>query len=300
MILPSLSGGHGVSPGGFWYSWAEEPLLTAGVFGLVAAYFIGLNRLHKEAPSFDFPTWRVWCYLGGVLAFCIALLSPVAAYSEELFSMHMVQHLLLLLTGPPLILVGSPFLPLMWALPRAQRKRVGQWLRPDRPLARLGHALTLPWVAVGLYVSAVAVWHVPRFYDAAQGRTFMHDLEHIMFYGTALLYWWPIVYPAKGRRRLSTGMAFPYLLPPFFEGMLIGALLTFTDRPLYKTYADLDINSIWGLSTLDDQQLGGLIMWVPGGMFFLIPLIGLLVRLLNDEDRTADNRRARMSPERTP
>jgi len=107
-----------------------------------------------------------------------------------------------------------------------------------------------------------------------------------MFYGTALIYWWPIVYPGKGRRRLSTALALPYLLPPLLEGMLIGVLLTFSSRPLYDTYAHLDARPVWGLSRLDDQQLGGLIMWVPGGMFFLIPLIGLLVRLLQDEERT--------------
>jgi cytochrome c oxidase assembly factor CtaG len=119
-----------------------------------------------------------------------------------------------------------------------------------------------------------------------------HDLEHAMFYGTALLYWWPIVYPGKGRRRLSTALALPYLPPPFLEGMLIGVLLTFAGRPLYETYAHLDTEPIWGLSTLDDQQLGGLIMWVPGGMFFLIPLIGLLVRLLQDEERKPYHRQA--------
>jgi putative membrane protein len=160
----------------------------------------------------------------------------------------------------------------------------GSSAAPGKPLARLGHWLTHPIVAVVLYVASVGLWHVPALYDAAQGRTFTHDLEHAMFYGTAMLYWWPIVYPAKGRRRLSTALALPYLLPPFFEGMLIGVLLTFSREPLYKTYAHLDANAIWGLSTLDDQQLGGLIMWVPGGMFFLIPLMGLLVRLLHEEE----------------
>jgi putative membrane protein len=284
MIIPLLSGGHGISPRGFWYSWATEPLLTVAVFGAVTAYGLGLSRLRTTAPEIDFPRWRVWCYAGGVLAFCIALLSPVAVSSEGLFSMHMVQHLLLLLVAPPLILMGAPFLPLLWALPTGQRRTVGRWMRPGHPFARLGHWLARPLVAVALYVASVAIWHVPAFYDAAQRRTVTHDLEHIMFYGTALLYWWPIVYPARGRRRLSTGQAFPYLLPPFLEGMLIGALLSLSNEVLYETYGHLDAQAIWGLNTLDDQQLGGLIMWVPGGMFFLIPLIGLLMRLFREEE----------------
>jgi len=169
-------------------------------------------------------------------------------------------------------------------------------MRPGHPLARIGHGLTQPVVAVVLYVGSVAIWHIPALYDAAQGRTFTHDLEHLMFYGTAFLYWWPIIHPAQGRRRLSYAMAIPYLLPPFLEGMLIGVLLTFTSRPLYQTYIGLDTSPIWGLSALDDQQLGGLIMWVPGGLFFLIPLLGLLIRLLNQEDREAQDAAGRRYP----
>lgn len=211
----------------------------------------------------------------------MALLSPIAIYSERLFFMHMVQHLLLLLIAPPLLLMGAPLVPSLWGLPTSLRRAVGRRLGPRGSLARLGHVLTVPGVAIALYVGTIAVWHVPAFYDAAQGRTFTHDIEHSAFFGTALLYWWPIIHPSGGRRRLSVGRAIPYLLPPFLEGMLIGALITFADRPIYRTYAEME--STWGLSALDDQELGGLIMWVPGGMLFLIPLIGLLAVLLRDE-----------------
>lgn len=280
-----FSAGHGISPRGFWYSWVEEPLLIIAVYVAVSVYVIGLRRLHREAPKYHFPKWRIISYFGGVLAFCIALLSPLAAYSEELFAMHMVQHLLLLIVAPPLILLGTPLIPALWTLPTEYRKRFAKLLRPGQPLGRMANILAYPMLAVAAYVICVAVWHVPNFYDAAQGRTFMHDLEHVMFYGTALLYWWPIVAPIGSNRRLKFGMAIPYLLPPFLEGMLIGALITFSDTPIYQTYQELDVNPIWGMGTLDDQQLGGLIMWVPGGMFFLIPLIGTLALLLRENER---------------
>lgn len=289
--IPLLSGGHGLSARGFWYSWAEEPLLVLMVFVGVAIYTIGVNRLRAASVHIKFPAWRQWCFYGGVLTIVVALLSPVAAYSEQLFFMHMVQHLLLLLVAPPLILLGAPLLPALWALPKSQRQTVARRLRPGQPLARIGHWLTQPAVAIAMFVVSVAIWHVPDFYDAAQGRTITHDLEHAMFYGTALLYWWPIIHPSKGRRRLSTGWAFPYLLPPFLEGMLIGALLTFAQNPLYQTYSALNERPVWGFNTLEDQELGGLIMWVPGGMFFLIPLIGLLVRLVSEEERNTSRRR---------
>src|SRR5215211_6309027 len=142
--------------------------------------------------------------------------------------------------------------------------------------------MTTPLVAAAAFVITIAVWHLPVFYDAAQGRSVTHDLEHLMFFSTALLFWWPIIHPAGGQRRLSYARAVPYLLPPFLESMLIGVLLTFAKRPLYRTYAEVAMP--WGFTAVTDQQLGGLIMWIPGGMFFLIPLIGLLMALLRQED----------------
>lgn len=198
--------------------------------------------------------------------------------------MHMIQHLLLLLIAPPLLLLGKPLAPILWGLPARGRQMLGRAMRPGRALARLGHILTTPLFAGAAFVITVAVWHIPVFYDAAQGRTITHDLEHLMFFGTALLYWWPVIHPAGGRRRLSFGLALPYLLPPFLESMLIGVLLTFADRPLYGTYAEMEMP--WGLTVVTDQQLGGLIMWIPGGMLFLVPLIGLLMALLRDEERS--------------
>ena len=203
--------------------------------------------------------------------------------------MHMIQHLLLLLIAPPLLWLGAPLVPSLWGLPATVRRRVSRRLKPDGSLARIGYAVTRPSVAIVLYVGAVAIWHVPAFYDRAQGRTITHDLEHLAFLGTALLYWWPVVHPSGGRRRLSVGWAIPYLLPPMLEGMLIGALITFADRPLYRTYAGME--PTWGFSAVGDQELGGLIMWVPGGMLFLIPLIGLLAALLQEEGNTTPVRR---------
>jgi cytochrome c oxidase assembly factor CtaG len=223
-----------------------------------------------------------------LLAIFIALVSPVSGYSEFLFSVHMVQHLLLLLVAPPLLLLGVPLLPMLWGVPDPVRRAVGRQLAPGRLLSRIGGVLANPVVAAACFVVTVGVWHIPKFFDAAQGRTLAHDLEHAMFMGTAVLYWWPVIHPAGGRRRLSYGKAIPYLLPPFLEGIVIGIFITFAETPLYETYADME--PTWGLSVLDDQQLAGLIMWVPGGMFFLIPIISLLVMLLNQEERNATSR----------
>jgi putative membrane protein len=280
-----LAPGHVDPDRPFWAAWPQEPLLLLGLSLTVCLYWLGWSRLSRVGSGQAVTTWRAAAFMAGSLAVGVALLSPIAAFSERLFFMHMIQHLLLLLIAPPLLLLGQPLVPILWGLPRRARGIVGQALRPGRPLARIGDALTTPVIAAAAFTVTVAIWHIPVFYDAAQGRTFTHDLEHLLFFGTALLYWWPIIHPSGGRRRLSFGLALPYLLPPFLESMLIGVMLTFASKPFYRTYAEMQMP--WGFNPVTDQQLGGLIMWIPGGMFFLIPMIGLLIALLNSEERPA-------------
>jgi len=259
-----------------------------GLTAVTCLYWLGWCRLHRVAGGGAVTPPRAASFFAGIIVVALALLSPIAVYSERLFFMHMIQHLLLLLIAPPLLLLGRPLVPSLWGLPTRLRVALGHLLVPGRPLARLGHVITTPLVAVSAFVITIAVWHLPVFYDAAQGRSITHDLEHMMFFCTALLYWWPVIHPAGGQRRLSYALAVPYLLPPFLESMVIGVLLTFAERPLYHTYAEMTMP--WGFTVVTDQQLGGLIMWIPGGMLFLIPLTGLLMTLLQGEDsRAADS-----------
>src|SRR5829696_1596899 len=280
-----LAPGHDELTGPFWTAWPAEPLLLMGLTAVTCLYWLGWCRLHRGAGGGAGGAGGGASFFAGIIVVALALLSPIAVYSERLFFMHMIQHLLLLLIAPPLLLLGRPLVPSLWGLPASWRVAVGHLLIPGRPLARLGHLVTTPLVAVSTFVITIAVWHLPVFYDAAQGRSITHDLEHLLFFGTALLYWWPVIHPAGGQRRLSYALALPYLLPPFLESMLIGVLLTFAERPLYRTYAEVAMP--WGFTAVTDQQLGGLIMWIPGGLFFLIPLIGLLMALLQHEDARA-------------
>jgi cytochrome c oxidase assembly factor CtaG len=277
----------GPQPTSVWTAWPAVPLVQVGLFLATAMYVIGWRRLVRLPSSRRslLPKWRVWCYFGGIGALTLALASPIDSYSNWLFFVHMIQHLLLLLIAPPLLWLGAPMLPMLWALPRDARKVVGRLIGPGGWLARVGGFLTQSMTAAGAFALTMALWHLPQFYDKAQGRTLIHDLEHLMFFVTSLLYWWPVIHPGGGRRRLSYGAALPYLLPPFVEGMVIGALITFSGRPIYQTYVGL--TPTWGLSTLDDQQIGGLIMWIPGGMLFLIPLIGLLSMVFRQEEQRA-------------
>lgn len=249
-------------------------------------YAAGWRRSRRAGLGEEaLPTWRAWCFGGGLFFVWLALLSPIGSFSGLFFFMHMIQHLLLVEVAAPLLLLGAPVLPMLWALPRDARVVLGSLFGPGSPLHGAFVLSTHPLIAVTLYIAALAVWHLPSFYDAAQGRTAIHDLEHTIFLGTALLYWWPIVHPAGGRRRLSYAAAVPYLLPPLLAGSLIGALLTFAQHPLYATYQR--VPRLWGISVLQDQQLAGLIMWVPGGLAYIFPIFVLIALLLRQEERAA-------------
>lgn len=257
----------------------DPTLLT--IIGLsVALYAVGWRRLRQRASRhMVLPTWRLYCFLGGLGTVWVALLSPLAQYDDLLFFMHMIQHLLLVLIAAPLILLGAPLLPMLWALPRNLRVELGRLFSPG-PIQRVFTVLTHPLVAVTVYCAAFAIWHIPTFYDAAQGHTLTHNLEHSIFLGSALLFWWPVIHPSGGRRRLSYAAGVVYFLPPMLIGSLIGALLTFAGHPLYATYQDAP--RTWGISVMLDQQLAGLIMWVPGGLFFLVPIFIFLVLLFRE------------------
>jgi putative membrane protein len=248
-----------------------DAILFAGLAASAGLYAAGSWRLRRRGRGRAAPApWRAACYAAGLAAIALAAFSPIAAYSERLFSAHMVQHLLLAMVAPPLLWLGAPLVPSLWGLPRSFRRGLGRLFTSGHPVRRAFGLLARPAVAGLLYVSNLALWHVPALYDAAQGPTLVHDLEHALFLGTALLYWWPVIHPTGGRRPLGYGATLLYLVPPMLEGDLIGALLSFAQSPLYATYAALP--GADAQSVVADQRLGGLVMWVGGGLFWLAPM----------------------------
>jgi cytochrome c oxidase assembly factor CtaG len=186
-----------------------------------------------------------------------------------LFSVHMVQHLLLVVVAAPLLVLGEPLTATLWALPPQARRTVGRWGRAHavRALWRLlRHPLTA-WV---LHVAALWVWHAPRLYDAAVRHPGVHVLEHATFFGTALLFWW-VITDRRSRRRLGFGPAVLYIFTGGLQSTVLGALLTMARHPWYLSH--YDTTRAWGLTPLEDQQLAGLIMWVPASFAYLAALV---------------------------
>jgi putative membrane protein len=216
---------------------------------------------------------RIQSFLLGVLVLFIALVSPIETLGDRyLLTAHMIQHMLITLIAPPLLLLGTP-----------------RWLfRPllRLPLARpIGRVLTSPLVAFLAFNVTFIAWHVPAFYELTLNSLPVHILEHIMFIVTATLTWWPVFSPLDELPPLSAPAQCLYL---FFESLpptILGALITFAGSVLYPTYTRAP--RVWGLSPAIDQQIAGLIMWIPGALVFFTVLTVVFFRWLNREEYEA-------------
>lgn len=267
----------------FLLSWSFEPTVLIGVALAGALYARGWRRLRSRGRGGRvLKPWRAWCYGAGLATVLLALVSPIGTFTSLFFFMHMIQHILLIMIAAPLIWLGAPMLPMMWAFDRSTRRQIGKLFHQGNPVHRVFHFLTRPGVALALFLLVLAGWHHPALYDAAQGRTLVHDAEHALFVGTALLFWWPVIHPTGGRRRLSYGAGILYIFPAKLAGFILGAYLTLTGTPYYQTY--IDAPRLWGISALGDQQMGGLIMWVVGGLLFIVPLLALVLMMMRQDE----------------
>jgi putative membrane protein len=220
-----------------------------------------------------------WSFLAGWLVLALSLLSPLHALGGVLFSAHMTQHELLMTVAAPLLVIGTPLVPFVWALEPRWRRATGRCVAGPA-FARPWRAITHPLAAFLIHGAAIWVWHVPALYDATIDSETLHALQHVSFFASALLFWWAVLRgsAARGGAGASIGILFGTML---HTGAL-GALLALTPTLLYPAYAAT--TAPWRLLPLDDQQLGGLIMWVPGGIAYLVAALALVVRMLRESE----------------
>jgi putative membrane protein len=281
-----------LAPHDLWRAWNPAPGVLAGLALAGGLYAAGVRRMWRAAGAgHGVARWRAACYAGGLAAVALALVSPLDAFGEAVFWGHMMQHLVLILVAAPLLALGAPLVPLLRVLDPAARRRLGPWWNRQRVIPALAALLTTPPVAWGLHVLAIWVWHLPAAYQAALRDERVHALEHLSFLGTALLFWWVVLQPA-GRRRMSYGMGLLYVVTAGMQGGLLGALLTFAGTPFYP--AQSAGASAWGLTPLADQQLAGLIMWLPAGLVYVMVAGVLFVLWLRAEEARAVRRSAVM------
>jgi putative membrane protein len=245
-------------------TWSWDASVLVGCAALIGGYLVVVRSRITNKTLF---------FIAGVLVMLLALESPLEKLGDTyLFSAHMAQHLLLILIVPPLMLLG---------IPRWLAQQVLDW-----PLARrIEHILNRPLLAWLLGMGTLWVWHVPALYNATLADENIHVVEHLSFLVTSSIFWWPILSPLT-ERRLAPLATIPYLFAASAATSILGIILTFTPPGIYPAYLDPNdeigalplLRDSWGLTPTADQQLGGLLMWVPGGLAYLSGIIGALAR----------------------
>jgi putative membrane protein len=283
MFLPILHAGTYDGP--LLLAWHFNPVVTISLVVAAVGYYWALRRV-REDGRFEHPNWQVACYYVGLLTVAVALLGPFDVFSDDVFTLHMIQHLILVQASAPLLLFGRPLHLVLHAIsPKSSGPLLRSILRPRWVRGTLT-ALSNPVIAFVLFNGALVVWHVPVFFNAAIVSEPVHILEHVAFFGTALVYWWAMIDPIPRHHKMKlTWATVSVFFSMLISGSGIGAALTLADTVLYTPY--LQASNPFGWTAAVDQQIGGLVMWVAGGTIWLFVALGILIRLLSNEDRRA-------------
>ena len=259
------------------WAWRPEVLLVLVLLG--ALYVVGWRRLRQRSAASHGQIRHLALYLTGLVLLGCALFSPLDTLTALLFSVHMIQHVLLTMLVPPLLLLANPFPVMLWGMPRTIRHGLGRVLAHRRWLRGILWGLTLPPVAWLLHTLTLWGWHHPAAYQMALRNDLMHDVEHLAFFLTGLLFWYPMINPApRLHGHIAYGWRLLYVIVAAVQNTVLAALLTLTDRVWYPHY--LSVPRLWDWTAIHDQVTGGVIMWSSGSMMYLVAMFLLLVIML--------------------
>ena len=289
-VLAHATGRH--RPAAWWTAWNWQPLILASLFLLAFLYVLGVRRLWRRAGTGrGVSRWHAAAYAASIVALFVALVSPLDPLSDELSSIHMIQHTALMVIAAPLFILGAPARVLPWVLPRAGqrwlgrcRRRIDSWYSP-------WYLLWQPLLVWVVYAFTLWIWHLPVLYEAALHNSLVHDMQHLTFFAASCLFWRVLLDPL-GRLRLVHGVAVMYLFTTSLHAMLLGVFMALSPRVWYPFYADR--TPAWNLTPLQDQQLAGLIMWMPGCLVYAVAAAGLFAAWIGGLDRRSSR------PPRTP
>jgi putative membrane protein len=256
-------------------AWKPDPFAAALLAASAGWYVIGMWRMHRHGGLTHVPRLEIASFAAGWMVLAVALLSPIATMSEWLFSVHMGQHELLMLVAAPLLAIGRPITPMLFALPHRMRRAASR--------AAGGGAIaimTAPLVVFALHAMALWIWHLPALYEAAVLNEGVHIIQHICFTATAALFWWSLIRGRYGR--LGYGAALLYIFGTALHSGGLGALLALSPVPWYPLYVER--SPAFG-EPLVDQQLGGMLMWVPSGAVMMLLALALFAAWLGEGER---------------
>lgn len=296
LALPATTLAHGDSAPeptfpGVLFMWSFDPLALGGIAVATLAWWWAVRRVNAAHPSNPHPAYRSWLFGSGLAAIGVALLSPIEAYEGQLFSVHMVQHMILELVAAPLLLAGAP---ITLAL-RASTPRVRRWLLAILQ-SRIVHVISFPVIAWFLFAAVNWGWHFSTLYDQALENVPLHYFQHATFLVAALLFWWPIIGADPSPWRMPHPVRLLYLFLAMPQNSFLGVALMSSPTVLYPHYVT-NARS-WGMSPLEDQQLGGVIMWAVGDIGFIAGMAAVVVMWMRYEERKTVRLDARLARER--
>ena len=258
------------------WTWPIVPALLIALTGMI--YLRGWRRAARLRPL-QLPPWRAACFAGGLVCLWLAIASPLDAFDDYLLTAHMIQHFVLMSIVPPLVLLGAPAVPMLRGVPRWTIRVVARPLLSRRWVHRalqvICHPATL-WIAMN---AAYLGWHVPAAFELTLRSEAVHNLEHFCFLVTSIGFWWYVIAPWPSRARFPRWTVIPYLLTSDIVNTILSAILAFSGRVLYPSYAAAP--RVSSLSPLQDQVAAGSEMWVLNSIVFLIPAAVIVMRLLS-------------------
>jgi len=258
--------------------WSPPLALNVAILLTTFFYLRGWLFLRRSSPTL-FGAGHLCAFLAGMFFLWFAIGSPLSAFDDASLTVHMIQHILLMLVVPPFVLLGAPSLPLLHGLPPwFVRSVLGPFLR-WLPVQIVGRFLTHPAVCWILAAVALIGWHVPSAFELALRSDFWHEVEHICFLSTSFLFWWPVIQPFPSEPRWPRWSIPLYLFLGMLPGGALGAFLAFCDRVLYPSYAQAP--TLFPITPLTDQIIAGSLMWVVGVVVCLIPAVAITLQLLS-------------------
>ena len=263
------------------HEWSSPIFLDLAIAATCFFFVRGWLALRRSSPSL-LSVGKLAAFLSGMLCLWVAIGSPLAAFDEASLTVHMIQHILLMLVVPPLVLLGAPAMPLLHGLPQGfVRTPLGPFLRWS-PIQSLGHFLTNPMVSWVLAALALLLWHAPASFELALHSDAWHEFEHGCFLFTSILFWWPVMQPFPTEPRWPAWSAPLYLFLGMIPGSVLGAFLAFCDRVVFASYAEAPGNLC--NDSAGRSGLAGLLRWVLGFFVCVVPAVYLTVRLLSPQN----------------
>ena len=296
LATPTLALAHGAdapapSFPGVLLAWRFDPLAIGMLVVTAAAWTWAVRRVDRAHPANRHPARRSWFFHGGLTAIGVALLSPIEAYEGLLFSVHMVQHMILMLVAAPLLLAAAPITLALRVSSPSVRRGLLRLLQ-----SRIVHVISFPVVAWILFAAVNWGWHFSILYDDALENQALHYFQHATFLGAALLFWWPVIGADPSPWRMPHPVRILYLFLAMPQNSFLGVALLSAPTVLYPHYVTNARD--WGLSPLDDQRLGGVLMWTVGDLAFLIGMMVVVALWMRHEDRRTVHLDRRLAAER--